>query len=68
MNKTRKAWSDVKIGETVTFDNGYYMTGHITRNVGTYNGMRMVHFLKDDSDREMIFSYAAHRSVVTHDA
>lgn len=64
----RKPFSEIQIGQTITFDNGLYFTGHITRNVGTYSGKRMVHFLVDGTDRERIFSYAAHRSVVIHDA
>jgi hypothetical protein len=62
----RKPFGEVKIGETVTFDNGLYFTGHITKNVGTYSGKRMVHFIVDGETRERIFSYAAHRSVVFH--
>jgi hypothetical protein len=62
----RKPFSAIKVGETITFDNGYYMTGHITRNVGTHNGKRMVHFLVDGAERDMVISYAAHRSVVVN--
>lgn len=43
----RKPFSQVKVNERIRFDNGYYMTGHITRNVGTHNGKRMVHFFDE---------------------
>jgi hypothetical protein len=61
----RKPFSEVKANERIRFDNGYYMTGYITRNVGTHNGMRMVHFFDEALQRERVISYAAHRSVVS---
>lgn len=60
----RKAFSEIKVGETITFDNGYYMTGRITTNVGTHNGKRMAWFENDDTGKLMLVCYAAHRSVV----
>lgn len=60
----RKPFSEIKANERIRFDNGYYMTGHITRNIGTYSGKRMVHFFNEATQRENVISYAAHRSVV----
>lgn len=59
----RKPFSAINVNERIRFDNGYYMTGHITKNVGTHNGKRMVHFFNEVTNRERIISYAAHRSV-----
>lgn len=59
----RIPFSAAKVGQRITFDNGYYMTGAITRNVGTHNGMRMVRFLADGEPTDRVMSYAAHRSV-----
>lgn len=60
----RKPFSAIKVNERIRFDSGYFMTGHITRNVGTHNGKRMVHFFNEATQRENVISYAAHRSVV----
>lgn len=62
----RVPFSAVKPGELITFDSGYYMTGKITRNVGTHNGKRMVWFLRHQDEYAIIVSYAAHRSVIRH--
>lgn len=64
MKPQRKPFSAIKVNERIRFDNGYYMTGHITKNVGTHSGKRMVHFFNEEWQKEMIVSYAAHRSVV----
>jgi len=64
MRTQRKPFSAIKVNERIRFDNGYYMTGHITKNVGTHSGKRMVHFFNEEWQKEMIVSYAAHRSVV----
>jgi len=60
----RKPFSEIKVNERIRFDNGYYMTGHITKNYGTYNGKRMVHFYNEATGRDNVISYASHRSVV----
>lgn len=60
----RKPFSEIKVNERIRFDSGYFMTGRITKNVGTYSGKRMVHFENEETGREHIISYAAHRSVV----
>ena len=62
----RVPFSAVKVGELITFDNGYYMTGKITKSVGTHHGKRMVWFLRHDAESPMVLSYAAHRSVIRH--
>jgi hypothetical protein len=62
----RKPFSEVKVDETITFDNGYYMTGHITKDLGTHNGKRMVFFFRDGDERARVMSYASHRSVVVN--
>jgi hypothetical protein len=64
---TRKPFSAVAVGERITFDSGYYMTGHVTRNVGTHRGKRLVWFLDEATGRERLVDYAAHRSVVVCD-
>lgn len=63
----RKPFSDVVVGERVTFDNGYYMTGHVTKNLGTHNGKKMVMFFDEALNRERLINYAAHRSVVVEE-
>lgn len=63
----RKDFSEAKVNETITFDSGYYMTGHITKNIGTHNGKRWVMFLVDGTEREKLVTYAAHRSVVVNE-
>ncbi len=60
----RKPFSAIKPFERIRFDNGYHMTGHITKSVGTHNGKRMVHFYNEATGRNNVISYAAHRSVV----
>ncbi len=60
----RVPFSEVRAGERITFDSGYYMTGTMVRSVGTHRGKRMVHFREDGGDRERVISYAAHRSVI----
>lgn len=60
----RKPFSEIKVGERIRFDNGYYMTGHITKNIGTHNGKRWVMFLVEGKERPNLVTYAAHRSVV----
>ncbi|AXH67207.1 hypothetical protein SEA_WOFFORD_267 [Streptomyces phage Wofford] len=62
----RKPFSTIQVGETITFDSGYYMTGKIVQNVSTHNGKRMVIFLVDGEHRDRVISYAAHRSVIVH--
>jgi hypothetical protein len=64
MKTQREPFSSIEVGQRIRFDNGYYMTGHITKNVGTHSGKRMVHFFNEEWQKEMIVSYAAHRSVV----
>lgn len=60
----RKPFSAIKPFERIKFDNGYHMTGHITKSVGTHNGKRMVHFFDEELNKKRVISYAAHRSVV----
>lgn len=60
----RKPFSEVSVNERIRFDNGYHMTGHITKSLGTHNGKRMVQFFDEELHRERIISYAAHRSVI----
>ena len=60
----RKPFSQVKVKERIRFDNGYYMTGRITANVGTHNGKRMVWFANEETGKLQLVCYAAHRSVV----
>lgn len=60
----RKPFSAINVNERIRFDNGYHMTGHITKNAGTHSGKRMVHFYNEATGREHIISYAAHRSVI----
>lgn len=59
----RIPFGEARKGETITFDAGYYMTGKIVRNIGTYDGKRMVEFAQDGNPIPHILSYAAHRSV-----
>lgn len=66
MASERVPFSAAKPGERIEFDSGYHMTGVIAKNVGTHNGKRMVRFLRDGDERDMIVSYAAHRSVIRH--
>ncbi len=60
----RKAFSEIKPNERVRFDSGYYMEGHIVRDIGSYSGKRMVIFYNEATERENVISYASHRSVV----
>lgn len=60
----RKPFSEINVYERIRFDSGYHMIGHITRDVGTHNGKRMVMFYNEATKRETVISYDAHRSVV----
>lgn len=59
----RIPFNDVAVGEKITFDSGYYMTGEIVANVGRYSGKRMVEFREEGATVSQYISYACHRSV-----
>lgn len=59
----RIPFSKARVGERITFDNGYYMTGRIVGDFGVHDGMRMVNFQREGCSGPWVLKYAAHRSV-----